>query len=144
MRESSRIYSTKWKMRKMRQNMTISVETWRFGGAWFQFQSKETDFSVTSQKKKKGLDDFVKNMLNFRSYCSLFVLGIGQLIQDQRWVVHFQSEFKLETLTLTQPPRGSIQGAMKHEVLESCLVHMVHNWGQKCKIKIFAGKNFKK
>ena len=29
----------------------------------------------SSNVPEKGLDDFVKNMLNFWSYCSLFVLG---------------------------------------------------------------------
>ena len=33
----------------------------------------------------------------------------------------------LEPNHFTQPPQKSNQGAMKHEVLESCLVHMVHN-----------------
>ena len=59
------------------------------------------------------------------------------------WVPKYMQTM-LCLLSSPQPPRESIQGAMKHEVLELCLVHLVYNWVEKCKIKIFAGKNFKK
>ena len=92
------------------------------------------NFKKRISKKKNLESEFGK--VNF----------VKWILKHEFWkVIYVKIEFiHYWVVAYPQPPRGSIQGAMKHEVLESCLVHMVHNWVEKCKIKIFAGKNFKK